>query len=74
MDYSLLDNLLNSITHLKWYQYLGEFIALILYISSIIIYITKRTNLYLWGKFLRSSGFLLAFSIIAIPWMIAQLF
>ncbi len=66
------------ITHLAWYQYVGEIIASIFFVASFftkrLISVPQEEKLILWKKFLRSSGFLLAFASIAIPWMISGLF
>ena len=66
------------ITHLSWYQSIGEILAIALFIAS---FLTKRLSttstkekLILWRNFLRSSSFLLAFASIAIPWMISEIF
>ncbi len=65
-------------THLSWYQYLGELIAILLYLltftSEKLIHFPKKLNFKLWRNFIRQSSFLLAFACISIPWLISGIF
>ncbi len=64
--------------NLSLYQYIGEVFAIALYLLSFIseklIPIPAKINLSLLKDFLRRSSFLLAFSFIAIPWIISGIF
>ena len=68
---------IDSITDLRWYQFIGESLAIALFISSLVIdrvfNTSEKEKMTLWKNFIRSSSFLLAFATIAIPWMISEI-
>jgi len=64
--------------HLSWYQYLGEAVAIVLYLISFasekLIDLPKKVNFKLLKNFIRQSSFLLAFACIALPWLMSEIF
>ncbi len=64
--------------HLDWYQYLGESVAIVLYLISFaskkLINLPKEVNFKLLKNFIRQSSFLLAFACLAIPWLLSEIF
>ena len=66
--------LLAWLMRLSWYQYVGEFIALILFFASLTLKVNDKEKGKVWRNFLRSSSFLIAFSLITIPWLIKGIF
>ena len=63
-------NFLKLLVNLTWYQDAGELLALALVIASFFTSIKDRNKKLLWSNFLRSTGFLIGFASLAIPWML----
>ncbi len=65
--------LLDFIGSLKNYQIILESFSLILYLTSFISLFLRNSRALLWGSFIRRTSLLIAFSTLAIPWMLSEI-